>query len=400
MQNQIIPTLKFSIDSIQLKLSDFFTGKHDFETILKDRLKPNYNARNINQKLYLHENNHFEYMNPICPYCGSKNIIKQEYRHRKLLIDDQEPLSIYLRRYLCKTCERKSTTNIKSLIKPYKRYINLFKEKLERFIETGYRSLRKTQLDLQNFLGNSPSHQTIRNWLKINTKNMIKNTERFYSGYYTYDEQFLRINGQRMYRLTLYDQIRNIPVAEQIIPKRTPTTITQFIQESTSNKPLISITTDHMPLYKNIMDNIGVKHQLCIFHLFKMIGDKAYKQLRSKKITEREKISLCLYFTDIKNIFRTYNHKTSNQRLNNLLKDFNKIPRVLQRFIKQKIVPDYKRLTNFMEHHKIPRTSNTVENYYRQTEPEQIKKKYKTITGILTYLHHKMKNWTQKHIKK
>ena len=112
---------------------------------------------------------------------------------------------------------------------------------------------------------------------------MIKNTERFYSGYYTYDEQFLRINGQRMYRLTLYDQIRNIPVAEQIVPKRTPQIITQFIQESTSNKPLISITTDHMPLYKNIMDNIGVKHQLCIFHLFKMIGDKAYKQLRSKK---------------------------------------------------------------------------------------------------------------------
>ncbi|MDP3623156.1 MAG: transposase family protein, partial [Methanobacteriaceae archaeon] len=121
MQNQIIPTLNFSIDSIQLKLSDFFTGKHDFETILKDRLKPNYNARNINQKLYLHENNHFEYMNPICPYCGSKNVIKQEYSHRKLLIDDQEPLNVYLRRYLCKTCERKSTTNIKSLIKPYKR---------------------------------------------------------------------------------------------------------------------------------------------------------------------------------------------------------------------------------------------------------------------------------------
>ena len=119
-----------------------------------------------------------------------------------------------------------------------------------------------------------------------------------------------------------------------------------------------------------------------------------------KKLTEREKISLCLYFTDIKNIFRTYNLKTSNQRLKMLLNNFDRIPRVLQRFIKQKIVPDYKRLTNYMENHKIPRTSNTVENYYRQTEPEQIKKKYKTITGILTYLHHKMKNWTQKHIKK
>ncbi len=229
---------------------------------------------------------------------------------------------------------------------------------------------------------------------------MIKNTERFYSGYYTYDEQFLRINGHRMYRLTLYDQIRNIPIAEQIVPKRTPQAITQFIEESTINQPLISVTTDHMPLYKNIMDYIGVKHQLCVFHLFKMIGDKIYKKLRSKKVTEREKISLCLYFTDIKNIFRTYNSKTSQKRLEKLLNDFNRIPRLLQRFIKQKIIPDYKRLTTFMENNKIPRTSNTVENYYRQTEPEQIKNKYKTKKGILTYLHYKMKNWTKKHIKK
>jgi transposase-like protein len=400
MRNQILTTLNCNIDSIQLKLSDFFTGKNDFETILNDRLKPVKNTQNINQKLYLHENNHFEYINLLCPYCGSKNVIKQEYRQRKLLIDDKEPLNVYLRRYLCKTCGRKSTTNIKSLIKPYKRYINLFKDKLECFLETGYRSLRKTQKDLQNFLENSPSHQTIRNWLTINNKNMIKNTERFYSGYYTYDEQFLRINGQRMYRLTLYDQIRNIPIAEQIVPKRTPAAITQFIQKSTNNKPLISVTTDHMPLYKNIMDYIGVKHQLCVFHLFKMIGDKLYKKLRSKKVTEREKISLCLYFTDIKNIFRTYNSKTSKKRLNKLLEDFNIIPRLLQRFIKQKIIPDYKRLTTFMKNNKIPRTSNTVENYYRQTEPEQIKKKYKTKKGILTYLHYKMKNWTQKHIKK
>ncbi|RJS49879.1 MAG: hypothetical protein CIT03_00005, partial [Methanobacterium sp.] len=98
--------------------------------------------------------------------------------------------------------------------------------------------------------------------------------------------------------------------------------------------------------------------------------------------------------------FRTYNSKNSQKRLNKLLEDFNRIPRLLQRFIKQKIILDYKRLTTFMENTKIPRTSNTVENYYRQTEPEQIKNKYKTKKGILTYLHYKMKNWTKKHIKK
>ncbi|GAB6054786.1 hypothetical protein JCM15415_01020 [Methanobacterium movens] len=100
MRNQILTTLNCNIDSIQLKLSDFFTGKNDFETILNDRLKPVKNTQNINQKLYLHENNHFEYINLLCPYCGSKNVIKQEYRQRKLLIDDEEPLNVYLRRYL------------------------------------------------------------------------------------------------------------------------------------------------------------------------------------------------------------------------------------------------------------------------------------------------------------
>ncbi len=54
MTSEKIPTLKFNIDSIQLKLSDFFTEKHDFETILNDRLKPVKNTQNINQKLYLH----------------------------------------------------------------------------------------------------------------------------------------------------------------------------------------------------------------------------------------------------------------------------------------------------------------------------------------------------------
>ena len=54
MPNQIIITLNCCIGSIQLKLSDFFTGKQDFETILQDRLKPVNNTQNINQKLYRH----------------------------------------------------------------------------------------------------------------------------------------------------------------------------------------------------------------------------------------------------------------------------------------------------------------------------------------------------------
>jgi hypothetical protein len=48
-------------------------------------------------------------------------------------------------------------------------------------------------------------------------------------------------------------------------------------------KPLTAITTDHKKEYKPILDGLGAKHQLCLFHLFKMIGDDVYAALQSKR---------------------------------------------------------------------------------------------------------------------
>ena len=139
-----------------------------------------------------------------------------------------------------------------------------------------------------------------------------------------------------MYRLTLYDHILNIPVTEKITPDKGYTTIKQFITESTENKPLISITTDHVPKYKTIMDELGVKHQLCIFHFYKMIGDRLYKLLRSKKTSEDEKPKLKKYFKEIRQIFDTKNYETASNLLEELLSHFDNIPHILQRFITKK----------------------------------------------------------------
>ncbi|MEG3224750.1 MAG: hypothetical protein BME94_04255 [Methanobacteriales archaeon Met13] len=397
MFSEIIPTLSSNIASIQLNLFDFSMEKPKFEEILTERFQNHKTPRNVNQTLILLENNHFDYLSPTCPNCGSKNVIKQEYQERNPILGEYGSRKIYLRRYKCKSCDKRFVTRLDSVIKPHHRYATILTDKIESLIQTGYRSLRKSGEDLQTFLRISPSHTTIKNWLTIDAKNHIQNTPTIYSGYYCYDEQYIKLNGQRHYRLTLYDTILNIPIAEEIVPKRTTETIYNFINKSTYNQPLITITTDHFRRYKRIMDKLGVKHQLCIFHLFKMIGNNVHKILKSKKVTRDEKIRLCLYFTDIKNIFRTYNEKTAIKRLEALLEKFNDIPQVLQRYLTKKIIPDLQRLTHFMKNPLIQRTSNKVENYYRQTDPNQIKKIYKTITGILSYLNQKMKKWTQKH---
>lgn len=397
MTSEIIPTLSSCIDSIQLNLFDFGNETPKFEQTLTRRFQNTQTPRNVTKNLKLLENHHFEYINPMCPNCQSNHVIKQEYHTRNPILGEFGPQTIYLRRYKCKSCGKKFVTSLDSVIKPHHRYANIFTDKIESVIQIGYRSLRKSGEDLQTFLGISPSHTTIKNWLTIDAKSHIQNIKTVYSGYYCYDEQYIRLNGQRHYRLTLYDTILNIPIAEEIVPKRTTETIYNFIDKSTYNQPLIAITTDHFPRYKRIMDKLGVKHQLCIFHLFKMIGNSVYKILKSKKPTKQEKISLCLYFTELKNIFRTYNEETAIQRLETLLDKFDDIPKVLQRYLTKKILPDFQRLTHFMRSPFIERTSNKVENYYRQTDPNQIKKIYKTITGILGYLNQKMKKWTQKH---
>ncbi|MEG3224207.1 MAG: hypothetical protein BME94_01455 [Methanobacteriales archaeon Met13] len=67
---------------MQLKLSDFGLEKIDFERILEEKLSITQTRRNVNKILILLSDNHFEYLNPICPYCDSNKVVKQEFRER------------------------------------------------------------------------------------------------------------------------------------------------------------------------------------------------------------------------------------------------------------------------------------------------------------------------------
>ena len=75
------------------------------------------------------------------------------------------------------------------------------------------------------------------------------------------------------------------------------------------------------------------------------------------------------------------------------------IPVVLKDFIRKHIINHFHRYVQHLDDENIEKTSNKVKNYYRQTNPEKIKKLYKTKNGILTFLNYQMENWTEKHIK-
>lgn len=399
MTKQIVSVLNSNIDFIQLKLYDFSDEKIDQEKIISERLNKNPKIENTNQKLILDENNTFKYDNPICPVCGSHKIIKKGTITKNKQNINGKTTEFREQQYQCKKCNKKFGITNNPLIKNNKQYLQEIIDKIPEIMKIGYQSLRKISKYFQIFLGIQISHQTIRNWSNQNHEETINNEEFEYSGYYLYDEQFLRLNGVRHYRLTLYDAILNVPVSERIVRRRIPKNTKKFILDSTANKPFICLTTDLFPMYRNVADEIGVKHQLCTFHLFQTINHKLKLYCRRNKINGKARDHIYENANELKNCFRQNSKQEAIEQFKQYLQNYSAIPVVLKDFIRKHIIMHFHRYVEHLDDENIEKTSNKVENYYRQTNPEKIKKLYKTKNGILTFLDFQMQNWTQNHIK-
>ncbi len=399
MTKQILNALNSNIDFIQLKLFDFSDEKIDHEKIISERLNKNPKIENSNQKLFLDENNTFKYDTPICPVCGSHKIIKKGTITKNKQNINGNITEFREQQYQCKKCNKKFGISNNPLIDNNKQFLQEVMDKIPGIMKIGYQSLRKISKYFELFLGIQISHQTIHNWSNQNHEETINNKEFEYSGYYLYDEQFLRLNGIRHYRLTLYDAILNVPVSERIVRRRIPKNTKKFILDSTENKPFICLTTDLFPMYRNVADEIKVKHQLCTFHLFQTIHHKLKVYCRRNKINGKERDYIYENAQELKNCFRQNSKQEAINKFKQYLQNYRAIPVVLKDFIRKHIINHFHRYVEHLDDDKIEKTSNKVENYYRQTNPEIIKKLYKTKNGILTFLDFQMQNWTQKHIK-
>ena|GEM_PF-1558489 len=79
-------------------------------------------------------------------------------------------------------------------------------------------------------------------------------------------------------------------------------------------------------------------------------------------------------------------------RLNGLLEKSNATPKIFHKII-QKIEDDFERLTLFMRDGFVSRTTNPIENYYRTTMPDSLKRIFKTPHGTLKYLDVRKNYW-------
>lgn len=68
-------------------------------------------------------------------------------------------------------------------------------------------------------------------------------------------------------------------------------------------------------MYRNVADEIGIKHQLCTFHLFQTINHKLKVYCRRNKIIGKEKNIIYKNAQELKKLLQTKFKTRSNQQI-------------------------------------------------------------------------------------
>ena len=346
--------------------------------------------------------NIYSLIKPVCPYCNSKKYVKHGFNQKLILIKRMEPFKIRLQRYKCKNCDGYYQTQLDKILKQNSTYNNEIKEYPSIINALQRISLRNISKIIELEWNKRPSPQSIKNWLSKTIQNRNINTKTDYSGYYNYDEQYVKINGKWMFRLALFDVKNNILVKEKIEEKLNPQTVKSFLNKIQDEIPIIAITTDHKPYYRNIMDKLRIKHQLCIFHLKKELNTKIKRMQRKNKLNQEEIEQIKNIKNLIFEIIDSKNYNESKKLFNKLKKEINNHPSSFIKFIRKKFLKNFKRFTNHLKDKNITKTSNKIENYFRNTLPKGIKRIFKTKKGLQEQLTLQKEKWEtkQKNIKK
>jgi IS1 family transposase len=328
--------------------------------------------------------------NPECPDCGSpvsKNGRYERHPH------GCQPVRV--QRYICANCRSFSPTH--PAVEDdhhYPRAVRQLATTIDVFTDS---SLENRQDILTVHYNVRPSDQQIHNWCTEQTAEIVENDLPVYSGVYTYDEQYLTINGRRAYRLTLYDELMRAPVAESIVDRCTKDAVREFLTSVLAEKPVSVITTDGRSDYPTIIeDDLDAFHHRCRFHFVKN-GEKKLRNtiFESPRYSSKEKPQGALVWSEFKQVFAAPSYEAGVRRFEAVLDKIEHLPKDLRTYVEE-VMENFDRFAVHLRDEWVPSTTNNLERYYGHTKPTQIKRRFRSIAHAQAFLKRQMRVRTLK----
>lgn len=259
-------------------------------------------------------------------------------------------------------------------------------------------SLERLQDICTVHFGVRPSDEQIRNWITEDTGEIVANDLPTYSGIYTYDEQYLRIDGKRAYRLLLYDDLMGAPVAEQVVDGCEKATVREFLTTALENKPVFVVTTDGRSDYAEIVeDDLGAFHHRCHYHFLKN-GEKKLRNevFRSVRYSNAEKLHAAIVWSEFKSVFAAPSYPAALQRFEAVLDKIEHLPPAVRTYVEE-VMENFDKFAIHLRDEWVPSTSNNAERYFSHTKSMQVKRRFRTGDGVQSFQKIQMVVRTVKH---
>ena len=226
-----------------------------------------------------------------------------------------------------------------------------------------------------------------------------------------------------------------------------------FLDSSLENLPKEALITDGAPAYPEIVDKMGMKHQLCVFHIIKNHHTKTFKpigkvsrrirtidktipsnkttiemiknEIQNNKLTENKKKKkrkqikkledenkklrkersekkktlkeLLKTNESVENIYDADTKKSSKRRFNTLNNRKEFLNRHTDAFLVN-LDKKFDRTVTYYDDHLIPRTNNNIERYFGITLPSYIKRRYRTIQGLTRWMRIQKIRWIRRNV--
>ena len=286
----------------------------------------------------------------------------------------------------------------------------------------------------------------------------VKEANIEFSDCLSYDEQYVfTVDEGWIYRLSAIDPVSNYPYANIILKKDefNSENIKKFLQPIVDEQEIDTIVTDGAIAYPTIIKELDCNHKKCNFHKMQNFTNKIRATLRGlnnkiksnkdkieknenriceiknlrqgtvgrvnlndeeamnlvdeKKNLERENRRLRQENRDYKTELKVYEKcthklslmlksrakKTGLKRYKRIIDEIDDVPKKVRGFIRN-IQKEIDNLLLHTSNDNIPTTNNCIELYFGVTLNRRLKKKYKTLRGVLNEIRLKTIRWIKR----
>ena len=345
----------------------------------------------------LKENDLITFMNPMCPQCRSRNVVRNGTCLRTL----ENGTVFRVQRYICRDCRYSFVAR-----PPNYGYGRHYPDDVrEKSVKTRVKTSLRKAADLFRIIGNVIiSHETIRKYVPSTPMGMMES-----SGYFVYDEQYTHIDGVEKYRALLKDS-QTGDFVEEILDDLTEGTLVNFFVEALSRFSIpdhVFITTDGYH-YGSVLRmaserlSIRMRRQRCLFHIEKDLAHRIRDAKMEEHLDMAKKLIKYMFFqneTNLKKlgknrdaIVKLTEGKNEEEIVEIMLEKINSLyggDRIIASFLTF-VKRHRKEVFLYLEDPQVEKTSDLAEQHF-SIQSWLLKHRFKTKEGLLrtSYWYHR-----------